>query len=163
MGNNSRLNELRKRRIAGTEKERRALATYVKLRRAEESVTVRLVRNMAAAGLTESQFGVLEALHHLGSLCQRELAGKLLKTSGNITMVIDNLEKRGLVRRERDNADRRFVSIHLTRGGAQTIRHLFPGHTRAVTAHLAALTPKEQDTLGRLCRKLGHAAAGGGA
>ncbi len=56
----------------GPQAERRALEAYVKLRRAEETVTGSLVRNMVKAGLTESQFGVLEALHHIGPLCQRD-------------------------------------------------------------------------------------------
>ena len=56
---------------------------------------------MAAFDLTISQFGVLEALYHKGPLCQRDIAAKILKSTGNITMVIDNLEKRELVRRER--------------------------------------------------------------
>ena len=54
---------------------------------------------VAEYDLTAPQFGVLEALYHLGPLCQKDLAAKILKSSGNMTMVIDNLEKRDLVRR----------------------------------------------------------------
>ena len=50
---------------------------------------------MASAGLSTSQFAVLDALLHLGPLCQKDLGEKILKTSGNMTMVIDNLEKGG--------------------------------------------------------------------
>ena len=70
-----------------------ALNTYTKLMRAAESVTGRISRVMTAAGLTISQFGVLEALQHKGPLCQKDIAAKILKSSGNITLVIDNLEK----------------------------------------------------------------------
>ena len=82
--------------------EQRALSAYTKLMRAAESVTGRTSRILAAFNLSVSQFGVLEVLFHKGSLCQSELAAKILKSTGNITMVIDNLEKRNLVRRERD-------------------------------------------------------------
>jgi MarR family 2-MHQ and catechol resistance regulon transcriptional repressor len=68
-----------------------ALNTYTKLMRAAETVTGRVGRTMTAAGLTISQFGVLEALHHKGPLCQRDIAAKILKSTGNITLVIDNL------------------------------------------------------------------------
>lgn len=51
---------------------------------------------------------MLEALYHKGPLCKRDIAAKILKSTGNITLLIDNLEKNGLVRRERDNEDRRF-------------------------------------------------------
>ena len=57
--------------------------------------------------VTVSQFGVLEALHHLGPLRQGEISAKLLRSGGNITLVVDNLEARGLVQRTREANDRR--------------------------------------------------------
>lgn len=140
----------------GESAERLALDSYIKLMRATESVSVRVHRHLAEAGLTISQFAVLEALHHLGPLCQRDIARKVLKSTGNITMVIDNLERRGLVRRERGAADRRFLTIHLTPSGRGLVGELFPRHARAINDELAALTPDEQAELGRLCRKLGR-------
>ena len=101
----------------GNEKEILALNTYVKLMRAGESITARIHKHMASAGLTLSQFAVLEALYHLGPLFQREIGQKLLRSSGNITMVIDNLEKRGYVERERKKEDRRFMRVRLTDEG----------------------------------------------
>src|SRR5581483_7675273 len=97
-------------RYRGSDDEVRALNSYVKLIRAAESVTARLAPQVEAVGLTWSQFGALQALFHLGPMCQRELARKLLKSGGNITLVVDNLEKRGLARRERERQDRRFVT-----------------------------------------------------
>jgi CDP-glucose 4,6-dehydratase len=44
-------------------------------------------------------------------MSQSEIGAKLLKSSGNVTLVVDNLEKRGLVRRERDSDDRRVVTV----------------------------------------------------
>jgi len=135
--------------------EKLALNTYIKLMRAAESVTARINRHLADVGLTISQFGVLEALHHLGPLCQRDIARKILKSTGNITMVIDNLEKRGLVRRERDPVDRRFLTIHLTPEGEWLIASLFPRQAETIVQEMNTLTPEEQLELGRLSRKLG--------
>jgi MarR family 2-MHQ and catechol resistance regulon transcriptional repressor len=142
-------------RHTGPPAEVRALDAYIKLTRAAESVTARLSGLWAAAGLTEGQFGALEALYHLGPLVQRDLAAKLLRSGGNVTLVIDNLEKRGLVRRERDADDRRRITVHLTAAGRRLIRRLFPRHAAAVAAELGVLTAAEQEDLGRLCRKLG--------
>jgi MarR family transcriptional regulator, 2-MHQ and catechol-resistance regulon repressor len=139
----------------GNEQEVKALNAYIKLMRAAETVTSRLNRNLASADLTVSQFGVLEALFHKGPLCQRDIAAKILKSTGNITMVIDNLEKRGLVRRERAAEDRRYITISLTEKGSQLIEKLFPRHAAAITDEIGVLTEEEQAELGRLCRKLG--------
>lgn len=139
----------------GTKDEVRALNAFIKLVRATDSLGARLNGSLAGAGLTDGQFGVLEALYHLGPLHQRELGAKLLRSGGNVTMVVDNLEKRGLVRRERGVEDRRFVTVHLTDAGRRLIARLFPRHAARVTAEMSVLTPAEQDELGRLCRKLG--------
>jgi MarR family 2-MHQ and catechol resistance regulon transcriptional repressor len=133
----------------------RALNTYTKLIRAAESVTGRVNRFMIAANLTISQFGVLEALLHKGPLCQRDIAAKILKSSGNITLVIDNLEKRGLVRRERDNDDRRYFTVHLTESGSELIVRVFADVESAIATEMAVLSEIEQVQLGSLCKKLG--------
>ena len=136
-------------------RESRALKTYVKLMRATESVTARTHRQLSTFGLTFSQFGVLEALYHLGPLSQSAIGQKILRSSGNMTMVIDNLEKRKLVRRVRNQADRRFFIIHLTDQGKKLISSIFPSHAVEITRELDVLTPAEQQILGRLCKKLG--------
>ena len=138
-----------------TDNEKRALNAYTKLMRAAESVTGRIGRNMAASELTVSQFGVMEALFHKGPLCQRDIATKILKSTGNITMVIDNLEKRGLVRRERAAEDRRFITIHLMKAGEELIAEVFPRVRAAIVEEMTILTETEQEELGRLCRMLG--------
>jgi len=140
----------------GTEREVRALNAYIKLLRAAESVVARLSHALREEdGLTISQFGALEALLHLGPMCQRELGSKLLKSSGNITMVVDNLEKRGLVERRREGDDRRMVTVLLTPEGQKLIADIFPRHAALIADEMSVLTPDEQDTLGCLCRRVG--------
>jgi MarR family transcriptional regulator, 2-MHQ and catechol-resistance regulon repressor len=146
----------------GNEKEVRALDAYIKLVRATEAVTARTSHNYVAAGLTVSQFGVLEALLHGGSLCQKDLARKILKSTGNITMVIDNLEKRQLVQRERGAEDRRFISVHLTAAGRQLIESIFPQQVAGIVGEMEVLSAAEQEELARLCRKLGLKEGGAG-
>ena len=132
-----------------------ALGTYVKLMRAAESLTARVHKHLSSLGLTVSQFGVLEALNHLGPLSQRDLGQKILRSSGNITLVIDNLEKRGLVRRERDRQDRRFFIVQLTDEGQKLIRKIFPLHAALITREMSVLNAREQEILGNLCKKVG--------
>ncbi len=138
----------------GTREEVNALNTFIKLMRAADSLASRLSPVVSSTGLTMSQFGALEVLFHLGPLCQSELGRKLLRSGGNITMVVDNLERRGLVRRERGE-DRRFVSVHLTTEGRQLIQKIFPKHLDALVREMRILTEAEQKELGRLCKKIG--------
>ena len=144
-----------RKRYLQDKRESRALRTYVKLMRAAESVTARIHRHLSSTGLTISQFAVLEALYHLGPMSQREIGAKILRSSGNITMVIDNLEKARLVSRERNETDRRFFIVHLTDKGDNLIKELFPLHAAVIAKDLGVLTAAEQDALGNLCKKLG--------
>jgi len=145
-------------RYQGPKAEIEALNAYVKLMRAAESVTTR-AHAVLPKDITISQFGVLEVLLHCGPLCQTELAGKLLKSGGNITLIVDNLEKAGHVVRERSQEDRRFVTVSLTASGRAFITALFPKVAASITRELSALSSAEQFTLGWLCKKAGTGAS----
>jgi MarR family 2-MHQ and catechol resistance regulon transcriptional repressor len=144
----------------GTKEEVRALNAFIALSRATDCVETRTRAVMAGEGLTEGQFGILEALHHLGPLCAADLAGKVLRSRGNLTLVIANLERDGLVERTTRAEDRRYRTVELTSKGRKLMVTAFPRHARLVTKTMGALVPAEQDELRRLCRKLGKSAAG---
>ncbi len=145
-------------RFKGSDREVRALDAYIKLTRASETLAAMLARPLARAGLTTAQLGVLEALLHLGAMNERELGRKLLRSGGHITTVLDNLERRELIRRARSTEDRRCVSVSLTPKGKNLIGRVFPAHAGRIADAMGALGAAEQNELGRLCRKLGRAA-----
>ena len=142
-------------RYRGEIKEVASLDVYIKLMRASTSVLNQVVPRLQKAGLTFSQFGVLEALYHLGPLCQKELGDKLLQSGGNITMVVNNLERQGLVVRLRDEIDKRYMVVHLTLRGTQRIQELFPLHLQDLVNAFEVLSSEELETLNDLLRKVG--------
>ena len=139
----------------GTRAEMRTLDTFIKLTRCANSLLARLAERNTVGDLTYSQFAVLEALYHLGHLTQGEISAKVLKSGSNMTTVIDNLERAGLVRRERDAKDRRVIHVHLTGAGKRKIESVLPGHVAALVEEFKVLSASEQETLGELCKKLG--------
>ena len=138
-----------------TQQNHSPLNLYTRLMRATNTVTEKMHRHLLDHRLSISQFGVLEALHHLGPLCQKDIGDKILKTSGNMTLVIDNLEKRDLVRRQQDPEDRRRIIVTITEKGAGLIQVIFPDHQRIALEVFSVLSPWEQETLGDLLKKLG--------
>ncbi len=134
-----------------------AVRAYVKLMRATRSVSARLEPALAACQLTLTQLGVLEAVLHLGPLAQRELGRKLLTSPANLSDVVDKLEKRGLVVRQRDAADRRQVRVALTAAGHALIEDVFPRHAHDIARAMSGLDTDEIAALGALLRKLGTA------
>lgn len=139
----------------GTPEEMLSLNTFIKMSRAVQSFEHRVAAHGSIGDLTNSQFGVLEALLHLGPLCQGELSRKLLTSTGNMTLVLDNLEKHGQVRRVRSTEDRRMVLVELTEAGRKLIEGIFPKHVAAIQQEMSVLTADEQVELGRLLLKLG--------
>jgi len=138
-----------------SEQEKVALRIYTHLMRATNAVTEKMHSHLREHRLSISQFGIMEALYHLGSLCQKDLGKKILKTSGNITLVIDNLEKRDLVMRKKDPEDRRRFTITLTPKGSDVIKKIFPVHSKIAESVFSVLDNDEQTRLGELLKKLG--------
>jgi len=139
----------------GTPDEELALDSYIKLTRASDTIHARLSMSGSMKDLTISQFGVMEALYHLGPQAQNVLGEKILKSNSNMTTVIDNLEKRDLVKRERDKDDRRKIIVHLTASGKSMIEKIFPNHVRAIEEQFSVLSEEEKQILCELLRKLG--------
>lgn len=135
------------------EDQRHALKVFVKLMRAANKATGRIHEHLKDDNLTVSQFGVLEALYHLGPLSQSELGEKILKSNANLTTVVDSLEKKRLVVRKRTVEDRRRVTVHLMESGKALIAKVFPRHAQIVTRELEFLSDNDKDSLEKLLRK----------
>lgn len=142
--------------------EEQALRLWISLARCYVTFSRAVACKVAEYDLTAPQFGVLEALFHLGPLSLGELAEKLLVTGGNVTYVMDRLEAQGLVARERSGDDRRVVRAHLTKKGRSTIESVFPGHVDFVRSLVQGLGSGEREELRALLKKLGKGIADGG-
>ncbi|MGZ8491578.1 MAG: MarR family winged helix-turn-helix transcriptional regulator [Gemmatirosa sp.] len=142
-----------------TPAERDALRLWVVLSRAHAAIAAHAAADVARHGLTLAEFGVLEALHHKGPMLLGEVQRSLLVSSGGVTYLVDRLEQRGLVRRDRCPEDRRARYAVLTDAGTAFVREAFPRHAAAVQTAMAGLTQAEQETVRGLLRTLGTAAA----
>ncbi|MGE0480386.1 MAG: MarR family winged helix-turn-helix transcriptional regulator [Phycisphaerae bacterium] len=145
-------------RLGVSAPEQRALSAYVALMRAAQLVTLRVHRHLDAIDLTLGQFAVLEALVHGGPLRHNVLAERILTSAGNLSIVLSNLQRRALIRREPDPADRRGTIVRATAKAERLIGDVFPAHAARIADAFAVLTAAEQDQLRRLCRRVKRAA-----
>ncbi len=133
-----------------------ALTLWVKLARAANTMSTLTLRDISSHGLTESQFGVIEALGHLGPMKVGELCAKNLSSGGNMTVVVDNLVRDGLVERMQSLDDRRAYIVKLTEKGKKLFDDIFILHAKYVTGLIDnALTDDEIAQLSTLLKKLG--------
>lgn len=139
----------------GTKKEVTTLNSFIKLTRAADSVRGRISPIINTNEITESQFYVLDTLYHSGPLTQKDIGEKVFRSGGNITLVIDNLEKQGYVKRERGKEDRRYFTIHLTKSGKNLMDKIFPEFVKAIRDEMNVLADSEHKQLQELCKKVG--------
>ena len=134
---------------------------FLVLWKAARAVEAYAEKSIAALEMGGSDFAVLEALLHKGSLPVNEIGKKVLLTSGSITVAVDRLETKGFVERRAHGTDRRARIVHLTKEGRKVIRRVYADHAADMERLASAsLTRSERKTLIGLLKKIGYEAAG---
>ena len=120
---------------------------FEKLSHWEESV-------VKDSGLTTAQAHTIEIVGHAGPLKMKDLAEKMGVTTGTLTVGIDRLEKKKLLKRRPHDTDRRAYLIELTGAGKKCFEEHHRFHLHMTRELVSGLTREEQDCLGRLIRKM---------
>jgi MarR family 2-MHQ and catechol resistance regulon transcriptional repressor len=126
--------------------------------KAHDTLMEHALCHIRSLGLGYSDFGVLEMLLHKGPTPVNEIGRKIRLTSGSITAAVDRLEKKGLVERCCDPADRRARLVHLTPAGRETAKKAFAAHGAAMERATSGLTAEERGQAAELLKKLGLSA-----
>ena len=132
-----------------------ATHVWLVLWKAWHAIEQNAMHSIAGTGLCSSDFAVLEILLHKGPQAVNAIGRKVLLTSGSITAAIDRLEKKRLVRRTTDSADRRSRIVELTDTGRRTIEAAFARHAADLEQALAVVNAAERRELVRVLRKAG--------
>src|SRR3989442_11197263 len=133
---------------------------FLVLWKAARAVQAYAEKSVSELALCGSDFAVLEALLHKGSLPVNEIGKKVLLTSGSITVAVDRLETKGLVERRAHGTDRRARIVHLTKAGRKLITRAYADHAADMERLSSnSLTKAERETLMRLLKKIGYEAA----
>lgn len=126
-----------------------------------------LIEKRVRAGLREEfgttlpRFDLMAQLErHPEGLKMNELSRLLMVTGGNVTAIVDQLEKEGLVERLDEPADRRAFCIRLTRAGDKSFAEMARAHEQWVVELLSGLSRREHDELLKLLAKLKSHAVG---
>lgn len=123
------------------------------------NLVLRRARRSVGDGLTLPQFDVMAQLARRDEgMTSVELSRSLLVSAGNLTGIVDRLERENLVRREAHESDGRATRIRLTGAGRRKMALLLPRHARDMEAVFRPLPRSEveqlRDLLGNLARAL---------
>jgi DNA-binding MarR family transcriptional regulator len=106
-------------------------------------------------GTTLPRFDLLSQLErHPAGLKMNELSRLLMVTGGNVTGIVDQLVKEGLVERVDDAADRRAWRVKLTRAGERTFAEMARAHEEWVIELLGGMSRKDSEALMQLLARL---------
>jgi DNA-binding MarR family transcriptional regulator len=117
------------------------------LRRAGKLVTGRIEALFVEEDVSFVQWVILMHLRDGLSMTSAELCQHLCHDSGALTRVVDQMEKRGLIRRERNRKDRRMVSLALTKEGRKVIERHLPRLVALYNGLLSDFSAQEADML----------------
>lgn len=130
------------------------LSTFIVMSHTLRHLHNKLENSGGYGDLTRSQFYTLLTLEHQEGMPLSQISERISRSPGNMTLVIDNLEKDGLVERQRSQQDRRVVVAMLTESGRQRIEQARRAHRTAVERELGALTDQELQLLTELFEKI---------
>ncbi|MFU0503370.1 MarR family winged helix-turn-helix transcriptional regulator [Pseudaminobacter sp. NGMCC 1.201702] len=131
---------------------------WIALVRAEKAVVTALARALQPLDLKIAQLDMLMNLHRHPGMSQHELARKLLVGRSNITMLLPQLEMRGLLSRENDVKDKRVMRLALTAEGEKLLMEALHVYNGLIEKVMAQSTPAECDRMGavmlRICEAM---------
>ncbi len=130
---------------------------WVAVVRAEKAVVRELSRALQPHGLKIAQLDLLMNLYRRPGLSQHELARRLLVGRSNITMLLPQLEKQGVLTREGDAKDKRVMRLALTPSGEALLMAALKTYSALIDKVMSQSTPEECDQVGRVMNRISEA------
>ncbi|MFO7968575.1 MAG: MarR family transcriptional regulator [Candidatus Izemoplasmatales bacterium] len=135
------------------------LKTLTIIFRTKDSVEKAIQKDVKNYGLNVTEFGVLEALYHLGDLPIKKIMEKVLITNSSLTYVIEQLEKKNYLQKRKSDQDRRSFILCLTKKGKSLMKKAYEKHEKNMRKILDDLSEEEEKTLQELLKKIGKKAS----
>ncbi|NQY24568.1 MAG: MarR family transcriptional regulator [Campylobacteraceae bacterium] len=132
----------------------KAMKTWVQISKTFNKFFTTELKYFSEYSLTFNQFKVLEVLYHRGDLNITSITKLTTSTPGNITVVVRNLKRDGLIHSLCDPKDKRASILSISEEGRKIIASLFPQHAKNITSYMDVLDDEELETLRILLKKV---------
>lgn len=127
---------------------------WIAVARAHQMVEKTLNARLAPHGVRIAHHDILANIYRFPGLTQNELALRLLVGRSNLSMLLPELEKRGLVERRNDEADKRVRRLWLTDAGRALTEQTLAVQAGVVTDMMTILSDEECQALGDYMRRI---------
>lgn len=132
---------------------KKSMAVYISLSRVINTLRRENNKLILKHNLTLGQFAVMEALYSKGRLSTGEVMEKILTTSGNIPVIVKNLEKDGFITRNQDESDRRKYILTLTEKGKDLMDEIVPENLKFMDELISLWDDEDKEDLIKLMNK----------
>ena len=128
--------------------------SWIGVARACQLMQQAVTRAIADLGIKPPHLDILVNLYRFDGISQQELARKLLVGRSNMSMLLPQLEKRGLIERNPDAKDKRVLRLYLTEKGEATLMQALKAYTALIDRVMASSSPAQCDAMGEQMRKI---------
>ena len=134
------------------------LKTLIVLFKAYSSVEKNVKRSLVNSGLSLNEFTTMEALYNKNTLSTQEIIDTILIPNSSMTYVLENLLKKGFIKREKNKRDKRISVISLTEDGRLIFEKVYANHFKHMKKIFNHISEKEEKQLQNLLKKVGKVA-----
>ncbi|SMH47434.1 MarR family winged helix-turn-helix transcriptional regulator [Mesorhizobium australicum] len=127
---------------------------WIAVVQAEKAIVRALTKALQPFDLKIAQLDLLMNLYRHPGTSQHDIARKLLVGRSNVTMLMPQMEKQGLIRREGDARDKRVLRLYLTEKGEDVLLKALKAYTALIDRVMASSTPAQCDAMGDQMRKI---------
>jgi len=127
---------------------------WIAVVQAEKAIVRALTKALQPFDLKIAQLDLLMNLYRHPGTSQHDIARKLLVGRSNVTMLMPQMEKQGLIRREGDAKDKRVLRLYLTEKGEDVLLKALKAYTALIDRVMASSTPAQCDAMGDQMRKI---------
>ncbi|ASE58536.1 MarR family transcriptional regulator, 2-MHQ and catechol-resistance regulon repressor [Staphylococcus saprophyticus] len=131
-----------------------SLNTFVGLNRTLDHLMKIVKTDVQRYGLNVTEFAVMELLYNKGDQPIQRIGNRVLIASSSITYVVDKLEEKGCIVRQRNEKDKRVTNASLTDKGRSMMDEIFPDHASTLESTFSVLTDEEITVLQTTLKKL---------
>lgn len=135
-------------------KAKKDLRLMIILFKSYQTITKYVKNDIKDTGFPLNEFSVLEVIYHYKKITINEIKEKVLVTNSSLTYILDKLENKGLIKRVKDENDRRVTHVSLTELGELESTKIFPSHYERLIEEFNVLTVEEKEQAANILKKL---------
>lgn len=127
---------------------------WIAVAKASQIIHQKLAKSLTALDIKVPHLDILANLYRFEGISQQDLARKLLVGRSNISMLLPQIEKRGLIERRPDDRDKRILRLHLTEKGRDITRKALAIELELIEHSMSTTSVDECNHVGEIMKRM---------